>query len=151
MESGKDPQVADRIVQVLRRSSFHQVGVEMFGIKEPTADAEVILMAVNYLKSLGLNDLDVEINSLGCPKCREEFKKRLKEVLKPEFNNLCDDCKTRYEKNPLRLLDCKVESCNGTSPTNSHDCRKVLNIQKPRIRELRTRKERWCLNQKQRS
>ena len=96
-----------------RQRQFYQVGVEMFGIKEPTADAEVILMAVNYLKSLGLNDLDVEINSLGCPKCREEFKKRLKEVLKPEFDNLCDDCKTRYEKNPLRLLDCKVESCKA--------------------------------------
>ena len=96
-----------------RQRQFHQVGVEMFGIKEPTADAEVILMAINYLKSLGLNDLDVEINSLGCPKCREEFKKRLKEVLKPEFDNLCDDCKTRYEKNPLRLLDCKVESCKA--------------------------------------
>ena len=96
-----------------RQRQFYQVGVEMFGIKEPTADAEVILMAVNYLKSLGLNDLDIEINSLGCPKCREEFKKRLKEVLKPEFDNLCDDCKTRYEKNPLRLLDCKVESCKA--------------------------------------
>lgn len=96
-----------------RQRQFHQVGVEMFGIKESTADAEVILMAVNYLKSLGLNDLAVEINSLGCPKCREEFKKRLKEVLKPEFDNLCDDCKTRYEKNPLRLLDCKVESCKA--------------------------------------
>ena len=96
-----------------RQRQFHQVGVEMFGVKEPTADAEVILMAVNYLKSLGLNDLEVEINSLGCPKCREEFKTRLKEVLKPEFENLCDDCKNRYEKNPLRLLDCKVESCKA--------------------------------------
>ena len=96
-----------------RQRQFHQVGVEMFGVKEPTADAEVILMAVNYLKSLGLNDLEVEINSLGCPKCRAEFKTRLKEVLKPEFENLCDDCKNRYEKNPLRLLDCKVESCKA--------------------------------------
>ena len=83
----------------------------MFGIKEPAADAEVIILAVDYLKSLGLNDLEVEINSLGCPKCREEYKKRIKEVLKPEFDNLCEDCKNRYEKNPLRLLDCKVESC----------------------------------------
>ena len=71
----------------------------------------MILLAVNYLKSLGLNDLEVEINSLGCPTCREEYKKRIKEVLKPEFDNLCEDCQTRYEKNPLRLLDCKVESC----------------------------------------
>ena len=85
----------------------------MFGIKQPTADAEVILLAVNYLKSLGLNDLEVEINSLGCPTCREEYKTKIKEVLKPEFDNLCEDCQNRYEKNPLRLLDCKVESCKA--------------------------------------
>ena len=97
--------------QAGRQRQFHQVGVEMFGIKEPTADAEVILLAVNYLKSLGLNDLEVEINSLGCPKCREEYKRKIKEVLKPEFENLCEDCQNRYEKNPLRLLDCKVEAC----------------------------------------
>lgn len=97
--------------QAGRQRQFHQVGVEMFGIKQPTADAEVILTAVNYLKALGLNDLEVEINSLGCPKCREDFKNKLKEVLKPYFNNLCEDCQNRYEKNPLRLLDCKVESC----------------------------------------
>ena len=97
--------------QAGRQRQFHQVGVEMFGIKEPTADAEAILLAVNYLKSLGLNDLEVEINSLGCPKCREEYKRKIKEVLKPEFENLCEDCQNRYEKNPLRLLDCKVESC----------------------------------------
>ena len=97
--------------QAGRQRQFHQVGVEMFGVKQPTADAEVILMAVNYLKALGLNDLDVEINSLGCPKCRQEFKDKLKAVLKPYFNELCEDCQNRYEKNPLRLLDCKVESC----------------------------------------
>lgn len=99
--------------QAGRQRQFHQVGVEMFGIKQATADAEVILLAVNYLKSLGLNDLEVEINSLGCPTCREEYKKRIKEVLRPEFDNLCEDCQNRYEKNPLRLLDCKVESCQA--------------------------------------
>ena len=97
--------------QAGRQRQFHQVGVEMFGIKEPSADAEVIVMATEYLKSLGLNDLEVEINSLGCPTCREKYKKRIKEILKPEFDNLCEDCQNRYEKNPLRLLDCKVESC----------------------------------------
>lgn len=97
--------------QAGRQRQFHQVGVELFGIKQPAADAEVILLAVNYLKSLGLNDLEVEINSLGCPECREEYKRKIKEVLKPEFDNLCEDCQNRYEKNPLRLLDCKVESC----------------------------------------
>lgn len=97
--------------QAGRQRQFHQVGVEMFGIKEPAADAEVILLAVDYLKSLGLDDLEVEINSLGCLQCREEYKRKIKEVLKPEFDNLCEDCQNRYEKNPLRLLDCKVESC----------------------------------------
>ena len=97
--------------QAGRQRQFHQVGVEVFGIKQPTADAEVILMAVNYLKSLGLNDLSVELNSLGCPECRDEFKLYLKAVLRPYLKDLCPDCQTRYEKNPLRLLDCKVPEC----------------------------------------
>jgi len=99
--------------QAGRQRQFHQVGVEMFGISQPTADAEVIMMAIDYLRALGLNDLEVELNSLGCPKCREAYKAKIKEVLKPEFENLCEDCRIRYEKNPLRLLDCKVESCQN--------------------------------------
>ena len=97
--------------QAGRQRQFHQVGVEVFGIKQPTADAEVILMAVNYLKALGLNDLSVELNSLGCPECREVFKTKLKNVIKPYLTELCPDCQARFEKNPLRLLDCKVEEC----------------------------------------
>ncbi len=97
--------------QAGRQRQFHQVGVEVFGIKQAAADAEVILMAVNYLKALGLNDLSVEINSLGCPECRDEFKLHLKAVLRPYLKDLCEDCQTRYEKNPLRLLDCKVPEC----------------------------------------
>ena len=97
--------------QAGRQRQFHQVGVEVFGIEQATADAEVILMATNYLKALGLNDLSVEINSLGCPECREVFKSKLKEVLKPYLSDLCPDCQARYEKNPLRLLDCKVPEC----------------------------------------
>ena len=97
--------------QAGRQRQFHQVGVEVFGIKQPTADAEVILMAVNYLKELGLNDLTVELNSLGCPKCREEFKTNLKKVIYPYLPQLCEDCQTRFDKNPLRLLDCKSPEC----------------------------------------
>ena len=99
--------------QAGRQRQFHQVGVEVFGIKQATADAEVILMAVNYLKALGLNDLSVELNSLGCPECRETFKAKLKAVIKPYLSELCPDCQARYEKNPLRLLDCKVEECKA--------------------------------------
>ena len=97
--------------QAGRQRQFHQVGVEMFGVYQPSADAEIILMAENFLKSIGLDDLDVEINSLGCPKCRAEFKENLKNVIRPYLNNLCEDCQSRFEKNPLRLLDCKVPSC----------------------------------------
>ena len=97
--------------QAGRQRQFHQVGVEMFGISQPSADAEIILMAENFLKSIGLDDLDVEINSLGCPKCRTEFKENLKNVIRPYLSNLCEDCQERFEKNPLRLLDCKVPEC----------------------------------------
>lgn len=99
--------------QAGRQRQFHQVGVEMFGVKEPTADAEVILLAVNYLKSIGLNDLDVEINSLGCPLCREGFSAALRSALKPNLEKMCPDCQSRYEKNPLRILDCKVNECKA--------------------------------------
>lgn len=124
--------------QAGRQRQFHQVGAELFGILEPTADAEVILLAVNYLKSIGLNDLDVEINSLGCPDCREGFRSALRAVLKPEIEALCPDCQSRYEKNPLRILDCKVEECKNilakpevqkviTSDYICPDCREHFN------------------------
>ena len=97
--------------QAGRQRQFHQIGVEMFGIKDASADAEVILAAVNFLKSVGLGDLSVELNTLGCPKCKNEYRTSIKEILKPHLENLCDDCKMRYEKNPLRILDCKDENC----------------------------------------
>lgn len=97
--------------QAGRQRQFHQIGVEMFGIENASADAEVILAAVNFLKSIGLGDLEVELNSLGCTKCKNEYKNSIKEVLKPYLENMCDDCKMRYEKNPLRILDCKDENC----------------------------------------
>ena len=97
--------------QAGRQRQFHQVGVEMFGIEDPSADAEVILLALNYLKKLGLPNLSVELNTLGCTNCRKEFRALLIETLRPHYDKLCDDCKERFEKNPLRLLDCKVESC----------------------------------------
>jgi len=97
--------------QAGRQRQFHQIGVEMFGVREPSADAEVILAAVNFLKSVGLGDLEVELNSLGCPKCKNEYRNSIKEILKPHLENMCDDCKMRYSKNPLRILDCKDENC----------------------------------------
>lgn len=97
--------------QAGRQRQFHQVGVEIFGAKDATADAEAILIASEFLKSVGIDNLEVEINTLGCPKCRESYRASIKEVLAPYLNELCDDCKLRYEKNPLRILDCKDENC----------------------------------------
>ena len=112
----KGPMLRYQRPQAGRQRLFHQVGMEMFGIKEATADAEAIAIAVRFLNALGLNDLDVEINSLGCPECREIFKNKLKDVIRPYLSDLCEDCQTRFEKNPLRLLDCKVESCKEIYP-----------------------------------
>ncbi len=97
--------------QAGRQRQFHQIGVEMFGIEKATADVEVILSTVQFLKSLGLGDLEVELNSLGCSKCKNDYKESIKEILKPHLDKLCDDCKMRYSKNPLRILDCKNEDC----------------------------------------
>lgn len=97
--------------QAGRQRQFHQIGVEIFGIKEASADAEAIILASELLKANGLNDLTVSLNSLGCPDCRNKYKNEIKEAIKPYLENLCEDCKTRYEKNPLRMLDCKVDDC----------------------------------------
>lgn len=110
--------------QAGRQRQFHQVGVEMFGIKEPMADVEVISLAVQFLKSLGLNDLEVEINSLGCSECRTKFKQALKAAIKPVLNKLCPDCQSRFEKNPLRILDCKVPEC--INELSSPEIQKVI-------------------------
>jgi histidyl-tRNA synthetase len=98
--------------QAGRQRQFHQIGVEMFGIQDASADAECIKLATDFLKGLGLNDLTVEINSLGCNNCRKEYKEQLKKAIAPFLDQLCEDCRNRYEKNPLRILDCKNETCN---------------------------------------
>lgn len=97
--------------QAGRQRQFHQIGIEMFGIQDASADAECINIAEKFLNALGLNDLVVEINSLGCGECRKEFKDKLKVGISPFLNDLCEDCQSRFDKNPLRILDCKNESC----------------------------------------
>nr|WP_286172852.1 histidine--tRNA ligase [Caproiciproducens sp. MSJ-32] len=99
-------------VQKGRLRQFHQYGVEMFGSKEPSMDAEVISLAMEALKRLGLKSLSLNINNLGCPKCRPKYNEALKSYLKENYDDLCDVCKTRFEKNPMRILDCKEKKCN---------------------------------------
>lgn len=99
-------------VQKGRLRQFHQCGVEVFGSKEPSIDAEVIAMAMATLKELGLKDLKLHINNLGCPNCRPKYNEALKKFLADNYDGLCDTCKSRFEKNPMRILDCKERKCN---------------------------------------
>ena len=96
--------------QAGRLREFHQFGVEVYGSASAQTDAEVILTADTLLKKLGLK-IKLYLNSIGCPTCRAAYNKALKDFFAPHLDELCGDCKTRFEKNPLRLLDCKEENC----------------------------------------
>jgi histidyl-tRNA synthetase len=98
-------------VQKGRLRQFHQCGLEVFGSKEPSMDAEVIAVAMDTLKKLGLKSLSLNINNLGCPNCRPKYNEALKKFLEENYDGLCDTCKTRFEKNPMRILDCKERKC----------------------------------------
>ena len=94
-----------------RLREHHQFGMECFGAKEATADAELILTAYHLLQGLGVGNLSVEINSIGCPKCRPVYHARLKEYLGGRIDKLCATCRERFDRNPLRVLDCKEKQC----------------------------------------
>ena len=98
-------------VQKGRLRQFHQCGVEVFGSKEPSMDAEVISFAMEVLKSLGLKSLSLNINNLGCPECRPKYNEALKNYLKENYDSLCPTCRERFNKNPMRILDCKEKKC----------------------------------------
>jgi len=94
-----------------RYRQFYQFGAENFGSKTPYSDAEMIAMAYSFIKKLGLKNIRLEINSLGTKSSMENYDQALKEYFTPHFDDLCPDCQKRLEKNPKRLLDCKVKSC----------------------------------------
>ena len=96
--------------QAGRMREFHQFGVEALGEMSPAVDAEVILLAVDFLKSLGLQELKLSLNSVGCPKCRPLYRKALQDFFRDKLEHLCKDCKDRFERNPLRILDCKADA-----------------------------------------
>jgi histidyl-tRNA synthetase len=98
-------------VQKGRYREFHQFGVECFGSKGPSVDVEIISMLSMFFDRLGIKDIELNINSIGCPKCRGEYNNKLMEYFKPNLDNLCGTCKNRYERNPLRIIDCKEEKC----------------------------------------
>ena len=97
--------------QAGRYREHHQFGAEVFGATEPTMDAELIAFALDIISSFGINELSLCINSIGCPKCRAAYNAALKEYMNSRREELCSTCRDRLEKNPLRILDCKVPSC----------------------------------------
>ncbi len=116
-----------------RQREFHQFGIEVFGSDKMMADAEVILLAYDFLKSVGIDDAKLHINSIGCPKCRAEYRKALQDFLRPNYDRLCDTCKSRFERNPMRILDCKSPECQKIAEGAPHmldylceDCRNAF-------------------------
>ncbi len=110
--------------QAGRYRQFHQFGIEAIGAKGPAIDAEIISLAVEFLNKLGLNDLKLFINSVGCPSCRPGYRKKLQEFFQDKLVHLCSDCQSRYDRNPMRILDCKNEKCTELSEGAPHmiDC-----------------------------
>ena len=96
--------------QAGRLREFHQFGVEALGEKNPAVDAEIILLAWEFLRSLGLTELKLKINTVGCPACRPIYRQKLTEYFTENADELCGDCRRRLEKNPMRILDCKVDA-----------------------------------------
>ncbi len=115
-----------------RQREFHQFGIEVFGSEKMSADAEVIFLADNYFKDLGIDkDIQLRINSIGCTECRTKYRNALKDYFRPHYDELCDTCKERFEKNPLRLLDCKNPECKkiaaGAPSILDHLCESCRN------------------------
>ena len=99
--------------QAGRLREFHQFGVECFGAASPAADAEIIALARQVLDRLGVRKISLEINSIGCPECRKEYHRALKEYFSAHADELCDTCRERLERNPMRILDCKSPVCSA--------------------------------------
>jgi histidyl-tRNA synthetase len=97
--------------QAGRFRQFHQFGIEAIGSSGPAVDAEVILLAVQFFRRLGLSELNLYINSVGCPNCRPKYRETLQTALRDRLEKFCPDCQSRFERNPMRIFDCKVKNC----------------------------------------
>lgn len=93
-----------------RLRQFHQIGAEIFGTDHPLADAEIIELIYKFLNDLNLKHFIIKINSVGCPECREKYKAELRKFYSKYINNMCEDCQVRYNKNIMRLIDCKKDN-----------------------------------------
>ncbi len=97
--------------QAGRLRQFHQFGIEAIGSPGPAVDAEIILLAVQFFRKLGLSELNLYINSVGCPNCRPQYREILQNALRNKLSQFCPDCQSRFDRNPMRILDCKVDNC----------------------------------------
>jgi len=93
-----------------RLRQFHQNGIEVFGAKDASVDAEIIDLAMRMLRANGIGDLRLNINSIGCPACRAAYLEKLRDYLAPKLPNLCKTCQERFDRNPMRILDCKEDA-----------------------------------------
>lgn len=106
--------------QAGRLREHHQFGIEIFGAPQASADAEIIALALQLFEKLGIHDLSLNINSIGCDACRPAYQKELKEYFHAHKDELCETCLERLEKNPLRILDCKEEQCKRVAQDAPH-------------------------------
>ena len=98
-------------VQKGRLREFRQIGTEVFGTSSYLADVECIMLGVKIFKKLNIPNIKLNLNSIGCPECRRKYQEALREFIRPNLEKYCDTCKTRFEKNPMRILDCKEKKC----------------------------------------
>lgn len=98
-------------VQKGRYREFTQIGVEVIGTDSYLADVETILLGLNIFERLEIPNIKLNINSIGCPTCRAKYQEALRDFIRPNLDSYCDTCKTRFEKNPMRILDCKEKKC----------------------------------------
>jgi len=121
--------------QAGRFRQHQQIGAEIIGSSSPYSDAELISMYLHFVSKLGIEDVKLHLNSVGCAKCKPDYNLALKDYAKKHFDSLCETCKDRLDRNPLRMLDCKVESCREIFASGPvildylcDDCRKHFDI-----------------------
>ncbi len=129
--------------QAGRLRQFHQFGAETLGTTDANADAEIIDLAWTIFQRIGLKNLTLRLNSVGCPQCRADYKRKLQDYIRPNLDKYCDDCQRRFETNPLRILDCKNPTCSALNQNAPKlvehlcdDCREHYEQVKDRLHKL---------------
>jgi len=131
-----------------RLREFHQFGAEVFGSSSTFVEVELLKLSFEILEKLGFNELIVDINTIGCRDCSPKYKEALRDYLNNQKEELCDDCKNRVERNVLRVLDCKKESCKKVSQNAPKIINYLCNDCKTQFEELKTNLDKFDINYK---